>query len=360
MKRKHAYPGFTLVELLVVIAIIGVLIALLLPAVQAAREAARRGQCANNLKQLSLAMMNFESTFGGLPHLAKFWSHGAYAAGYAPTAVPGSWYDDHGWYLPLMPFIEEGNVKELANPNLPFSDPANERARKAFVSAHACPSDIGLQQNEWNRPNWARVRSNYVINSGNTVYGQQNFGNPGQPFPSYVEFQGGPFIPEKYGKLSKITDGTSKTLMMSELVVLPGTLEWGGPYSDAQTALGGQAFSGLRTPNNPEPDVLDRVDWWWDPQPNVQTAWRDANLPLTGGGRPGQSCDPYAQIITVRSRHTGGVNASRCDGSVNFYTDDTELLVWNQLTSSGHIPANVGTACTSGGGGGGGGTGGGF
>ncbi len=174
--QRKLQRGFTLVELLVVIAIIGILVALLLPAVQAAREAARRNQCVNALKQLSLAMLNYESSRKGLPPMAKYWTNAKKLAG-SPTG-PASWYDDHGWYIPILAYLEEGAVASLVtNPKASFSDPVNRLAREAFIPMMACPTDIGLQRNEWGNANWARVRSNYVVNAGNTVYGQHDVGS---------------------------------------------------------------------------------------------------------------------------------------------------------------------------------------
>ena len=356
--RQKRWLGFTLVELLVVIAIIGVLVALLLPAIQAAREAARRSQCLNNLKQLSLAHLNYESSFKGFIPMAKFWSNAPYKA--ADPSAPGGWYDDHGWYLPLMPYMEQANLKSLAKPNLSFSNPANYAARTMRVESLACPSDIGLQENEF-PPNpqaasWARLRSNYVVNAGNTVYGQHDL----RPADGIVYFGGAPFAPEKVSPLGKISDGTANTLMMSEIIVLPSTQTWGGPYSDTQTALGGQVFTGWQTPNSAAADALARTGEWLNSE--VQQAFLTAGLPLplpattsdsggvpVGGGRGGGAptvegtSDPRTILdsnghkqerITVRSRHPGGVNASRCDGSVSFYNDDVELAVWRALTSA--------------------------
>lgn len=364
MRSRTHRGGFTLVELLVVIAIIGVLIGLLLPAVQAAREAARRSQCTNNLRQLALAHLNYESGHKGFIHMAKFWDNASYfAAGPAPGG--SGWYDDHGWYMPLMPYIEQQGLEDLADSTVSFSDPRNEAARKTFVPMHACPSDIGLQRNEWDRPNWARVRSNYVVNAGNTVYGQHNVGNCPGAYPTCRPFQGGPFIPREDGKLASIVDGTANTLMMSEVLVLPETAGWGGPYSDAQTALGGQVFTGYYTPNSNQPDALTRQGEWWG---EVQEGWLTQGLPVTAAGTPAQptsvgsgslpedatvnSNGHKQQYITARSSHPGGVNASRCDGSVAYYTDDIDFFTWNDLTSSGGVYGEGGTA--SGGTGGGG------
>ena len=90
-----------------------------------------------------------------------------------------------------MPYIEEVSLTSLGNPDMPLSNPANELVRKAFIPMYACPSDLGLQQNEWSLPSWARVRTNYVVNAGNTTYGQHNVGNcPMGAFPNCRLFGG--------------------------------------------------------------------------------------------------------------------------------------------------------------------------
>jgi len=120
--------GFTLVELLVVIAIIGVLVALLLPAVQAAREAARASQCKNHLRQLGLALHQYHDTFGRLP---PGW------VAHQPEGVPG-W----GWAAATLSFLEQRGLEEtLIRRNLPIADPANQLARESVVAVFLCPSD---------------------------------------------------------------------------------------------------------------------------------------------------------------------------------------------------------------------------
>ena len=314
--------GFTLIELLVVIAIIGILIALLLPAVQKVREAANRIKCDNNLKQLALAMHNHHDTKGALPFGARR------LPGDPQYHGSGSWYDDHGWYSQLAPYIEQDNWGKLINYELSFSplpseDPDHkiEMARRFMNPLFACPSDVGLQQNEWLNETWCRVRGNYVVNFGNTDYGQGPIGN-GHTGPT-ISFKGAPFTFKFPKKFSEIPDGLSNTLMMSECIVITQSDErfWGGPLSDFSTSLGGQAFEGYTTPNSSTPDKEARV------VPPRDT-WNGNNIDENFAGSTQQ------QVFAARSKHAGGVNASLCDGSVHFFTNGVSWDVWQALTSA--------------------------
>ncbi|HEU5118030.1 MAG TPA: DUF1559 domain-containing protein, partial [Isosphaeraceae bacterium] len=124
--------GFTLIELLVVIAIIGVLIALLLPAVQAAREAARRAQCTNNMKQLGLSMHNYHDTMGSFPI-------GRTGSGYSYPGCPNT--NRRTWALSIMPYLELASVFNAVNFSQPFYDASNRTAVMTSISVYQCPSD---------------------------------------------------------------------------------------------------------------------------------------------------------------------------------------------------------------------------
>jgi prepilin-type N-terminal cleavage/methylation domain-containing protein/prepilin-type processing-associated H-X9-DG protein len=312
MTTRHR-SGFTLIELLVVIAIIGILIALLLPAVQKVREAANRIKCDNNLKQLALAMHNHHDTKGALPFGARR------LTGDPDYRGPGSWYDDHGWYSQMAPFIEQDNWGRLINYDLSFSDAANEQGRRHKIPLFACPSDVGLQQNEWDSPTWARLRGNYVVNFGNTNYGQLSIGGT-----NGLQFKGAPFTFKNPIKFSEITDGLSNTLMMSECIVITEgrPLVWGGPLSDFTTSLGGQAFEGYTTPNSKTPDSEARQIPPFDD-------WNGNNIDGYN-----MALNTQRQYFAARSKHPGGVNASLCDGSVRFFNDGVSWDVWQALTSA--------------------------
>ena len=165
-----------------------------------------------------------------------------------------------------MPYVEQAGLKNLVDPKRSFSDRLSSECSQGH-DPHVClPSDIGLQTNEWETGpgvpirQWARVRGNYVVNAGNTVYGQHDLNAVGSA--NYVPFGGAPFAPVRVTPLAKITDGTANTLMMSEVIVLPSTVGWGGPYSDIQTALGGQVFTGWQIPNSAAADALARTGEW--------------------------------------------------------------------------------------------------
>ena len=210
MRRKSA--GFTLIELLVVIAIIAVLIALLLPAVQAAREAARRAQCTNNLKQLGLAMHNYQQAFGVLPLQCMY-----------PASADLSWGWTYGWSLALLPQMEQSPMFNAFNFSTGFF--GNSASPPAFVSlgnttvlylqigSMICPSDGNKRQ-----PNFPYATSNYVGNmsgpgtvaamTGTIVPNGALFNPPNNGWGDAANF--GPI------DLSSVRDGTSNTALFSE------------------------------------------------------------------------------------------------------------------------------------------------
>jgi prepilin-type N-terminal cleavage/methylation domain-containing protein/prepilin-type processing-associated H-X9-DG protein len=320
-KRK---AGFTLVELLVVIAIIGILIALLLPAIQATREAARRMNCTNNLKQLGLGMQSYHSAMREFPPGVKTWANDPYPG-------PGGWYDNHGWYSYILGYIEATAALKSMNIKISYSDARNEQSRRQKNPLFGCPSDGGREyQNEWGSATWARLRGNYVVNWGNTDYPQSSTKpdifepNIGRP----IKFLGSPFKPRRSLSIGKIIDGSSHTLMMSEILAfrLEDDWTWGGPMSDFQTALGGQTFNGFLPPNSRVGDDICRVDYTGFA--GILSRNRIPMPKFTGYDELSQ------QSFGARSQHKGGVNASYCDGSVTFVNDQIDIAVWRALTTA--------------------------
>lgn len=314
MSKK--YSGFTLVELLVVIAIIGVLVALLLPAIQAAREAARRSQCVNNLKQVGTAMQNYHDTYRELPkgNVSCCWGT---------------------WQMSILPFIEQAqlgdryqfipkndvtfNVKYRYDTNDNSVTPAviNLDVVRTRIATLTCPSDEPQSLEN------GVTFHNYVVNYGTTNHIGQDFATPGNP--AYVKYLPGPFIGFDYetdslgsqkriqSSFKQISDGLSNTLLASETVQGQNGdhrgLTWWGFSAGFETLAG---------PNTADNDYMQQLDYCKSELPNPPCRPQ--------GG-------PNLQRAAARSRHPGGVNVAMCDASVHFKTDDIDLLAWRSASS---------------------------
>ncbi len=225
MQSLRRRRGFTLIELLVVIAIIAVLIALLLPAVQSAREAARRAQCTNNLKQLALAAMNYESAAGCIPG-------GSYSGTLFNPPHWSHYPENFSVFVRMMPYLEQGPMYNATNFNLSSAGPDNLTICGVQINSLICPSDTqntsvampssrassgvtpGWSFNEiYPLPpgNWTQQFSSYAANAGTWTFG---FSNLMPPTP--LQFYNGVIYNESATRIAAITDGTSNTMMFGE------------------------------------------------------------------------------------------------------------------------------------------------
>ena len=325
--RKRTPRAFTLVELLVVIAIIGILVALLLPAVQAAREAARRSQCKNNLKQLGLAALNYESAHGHLPPSALV------DLSVTSTANNGSW----GVHGRLLDYLEEANLRNLVNLEEGWDGQA--AIDNVRIPGFQCPSD----------PLAAEPRS---FGDGRPTLWPTNYGfNFGTWFafdPTTKEVGNGVFYPNSNLRLAKITDGTSKTLLAAEVKAWTQYTRNGGPsttdipntvaeasaivQSGAQEKGTGHTewpdgrvhhtgFTATMTPNT------------FVPYTNSDGQEVDADFNSWQEGKNGSAGSPTYAMITSRSFHPGVVQVALVDGSVQTVTDDVALEAWRSTAT---------------------------
>jgi prepilin-type N-terminal cleavage/methylation domain-containing protein/prepilin-type processing-associated H-X9-DG protein len=354
MRRRLAPPGFTLIELLVVIAIIGILVALLLPAVQAAREAARRTKCSNHLRQWGLALVNYHDTFGTFPM--------ANAQNYAPNL--------HGWSAQsrLLPFVEQVNLQNTID----FSQPAftgpwstltpNPNFLTTFATPFEvlfCPSDPAPKVN---------------IGSGGAVYAGINyFASTGSGTNAHydIRWRTDGLVHENSGiRYSDVLDGSSNTVFLSESVrsvgadfTMPaGTL----PKFPYQATLNGS--TGVNSGLQPVPGLAPTGSpWQAGPNgviynPNLAaiwpslTGWRGAASAairgrgtswahaghmstLTNGYTPPNSRIPdivthHTGFFAPRSYHSGGAYAAMGDGSVRLLTNTMSPDVCRALHSA--------------------------
>ncbi len=342
--------GFTLIELLVVIAIIAVLIALLLPAVQSAREAARRIQCTNNLKQIGLAVHNFESTNSKFPD----------GIGPYPTSGGGTRLSVQGL---ILGFLEQSNLYGTFNLSIDMNSSAeNDTARTQQISAFLCPSDARGGRSPGNRVYANSIgnlgQSNYYGNNGATAaqvfntsttlypYSESNTATLGI-FNVSIDSTAPVTDTSKYRsvtsstRLANITDGTSNTALFSEIRIsmLPFPVPANVP-GDPSTVYLPSSWSAPNDNYIPQP-ACSGIPY------NTRITYRGqqyyrGNIPelayynhtMTPNTRQ-LDCGDVAYFssshIGARSYHPGGVNTAFCDGSVKFIKESVNIATWRAL-----------------------------
>ena len=210
---SHRRSGFTLVELLVVIAIIGILIGMLLPAVQQVREAARLTACKNNLRQLSLALHNYESALMQFPPGYAFISGNDFAATGTPVEDGSANHLGQAWGAFILPQIEQGNLHSLIDFRLSGFDVANLEARETPIQLFLCPTDIWSVDNFVVRDESASPVERYAAASYCANWGPASSTENLDATPDQGE---GPFFRNSRTRFSNITDGTSSTIALGE------------------------------------------------------------------------------------------------------------------------------------------------
>ena len=294
LKKKR---GFTLIELLVVIAIIAILIALLLPAVQQAREAARRSQCKNNLKQIGLALHNYHDNFRAFPPGSVRRTYGG----------ANSWETSClGWIPRILPFVDQAPLYNQINFEMEHGVSAapNNALRREKLTVMRCPSDSSRQ------PDGNYAPTNYLACRGfSTSSGNNSTGSV--------------FSLNSLVRIRDIEDGTTNTMLVSETFAsAPLCSEL--PVSNSCAAVCATEY------NNSKTGAQQGYSWMWAQQNHAHyyTTIYSPNpkIPDCGAGSNSGSA-----LISARSKHVGGVHALLGDGSVRFASENIDQTIWRNL-----------------------------
>ena len=356
MKAHRIRSGFTLVELLVVIAIIGILIGMLLPAVQQVREAARRVQCANNVRQLALALLNYESAHQHFPagYTSTPTSDGTVPSGVAIDSTTWDAAPGWAWGAHILPFIEAGNIANGLNYQLPVWEVAHRELIQSQVPVFLCPSVSGdtdpfVVVNESNssyspdgNTDLILGRSHYVASHGQeSAWGPEAgsamtgeiFTDIYAPATTTVTIAGkvsrvadGPFYRNSQTQISQVTDGTSNTIFLGEHSSKLSDKTWVGVIP------GAFVHPRFSSPENGPDGAATMV--------LVHAGPSGGELDITGFPIIHPINFPTFHVGQMYSEHPGGGNISFGDGSVHFMNDSVSLFTFAELSSmnEGEVP----------------------
>ncbi|MDR1478594.1 MAG: DUF1559 domain-containing protein [Planctomycetaceae bacterium] len=332
-KTDQCQRAFTLVELLVVVAIIGVLIAILLPAIQAAREASRRMACSNNLRQHALALHNYADANDTMYPYGQCYKYSNPATtaittpawwGGSGLPVPNSsslslsnGHVRHSWLPPLWPFVEQASLLEAYDFSFNFAEAPNctyekTGAANAVLEFYSCPSDRVGGVVSYGSLNYY-ARGNYVVNFGHDRAFNYTLPPPSKHlvFPWHGK---APFAPNIWYGLNSITDGLSNTMFWSELKQAPDNAnDLRGTPLDTNCSF-------YTTEAGPNTSTAD----------SCYCTYNKPEMPSTG-----TAVTNGTQVrVSARSYHTNGVNTAFGDGSVRLVNNSTSLNVWQAIGSA--------------------------
>ncbi len=304
--KPRSKTGFTLVELLVVIAIIGVLIALLLPAVQQAREAARRMQCKNHLKQFGIALHNYHDVHGSMPSGAMAHARGGWS-----------------WSTLLLPFIEQGNIHDQINFNQSPDDSSNANAIRSTIPIALCPSDLAPEIND--DPSLAnQATTSYLATAGCNVYIPSGCNGADE----------GAFFHNSERKFRDFTDGLSNSAVVGEVFWRIGSYSSGNTIRNTQHYYGGLITGKWFTFGDTCGTGTGTAD----------SDYRRTYAVMRSGAVPINNYDPSGDTWWdtshhgFGSHHPGGAHFMFGDGSTHFVSEHIEFY-WPSPYYNAHLPS---------------------